>query len=654
MRIERVVLRNYRQFQKIMVSFHKRPDTDLNYIIGTNGTGKTNLLNALNWCLYGDEPHLSKDSQRLPLLNLRVVERTDIGQEREVAVEVWAKTFQGKPITFCRKSKFRKQDEREITHLGNVFEVMYEDDRGNTIIVTDDAAGMWVERFVPKSIREFFFFDGERLDNYFKEATRQNIRHAVFQISQLDLLENRVERKLQDIIDEITREAGRMSPKIKEARAKLKQDQGSFKELETRVGECLKQIEIAKNMINDYNDKLIDVPDVEDLENKKSSLEFEFNNTRELLLKKENEKNKILLEYGTILMLWDAIKKANEIIIEKRQNQEIPPPINKSYIDELLQNDICSVCGRQLDDDSRKQVQKLLSEVEHSSESNNRFVQMEYPLSEYIKMVTEYEDKVSMITRDISIHNKRLTSIENDKNQIDKQMAGYDKELIRNWYQERAKYENLRDENQQLFGRLELMLKNARDELEKSQKDLDNEIKKDKKVKHLYKKISFCERALKVAGTTRDKMMQETRDRIEAETKKYFFKLVWKKETFSNIIISDDYGISLIHTMGYDCLGSVSAGERELLALSFTLALHHASGFDAPIFIDTPVARISDVNRENFAKVLCEVSTLKQTVLFFTPDEYSFAISRYLDGRASGRYQLKLSEDERVAILEEL
>ena len=71
MRIERVVLRNYRQFRQAQVTFRKRPDTDLHFVVGTNGTGKTNLLNAINWCLYGDEPHLAKDSEGLPLMNLK-------------------------------------------------------------------------------------------------------------------------------------------------------------------------------------------------------------------------------------------------------------------------------------------------------------------------------------------------------------------------------------------------------------------------------------------------------------------------------------------------------------------------------------------------------------------------------------------------------
>ena len=41
------------------------------------------------------------------------------------------------------------------------------------------------------------------------------------------------------------------------------------------------------------------------------------------------------------------------------------------------------------------------------------------------------------------------------------------------------------------------------------------------------------------------------------------------------------------------------------------------------MFIDTPVGRLSDANRENFAKVLYEVSENKQIILAFTPSEFS-------------------------------
>jgi DNA sulfur modification protein DndD len=106
--------------------------------------------------------------------------------------------------------------------------------------------------------------------------------------------------------------------------------------------------------------------------------------------------------------------------------------------------------------------------------------------------------------------------------------------------------------------------------------------------------------------------------------------------------------------IGYECLGSISAAERELLALSFTLALHKVSGFDSPILIDTPVARVSDQNRENLGRVFSEVGRNRQIILLFTPAEFSEEISKILDRTASTRRILELSADERETKLEVL
>ena len=61
----------------------------------------------------------------------------------------------------------------------------------------------------------------------------------------------------------------------------------------------------------------------------------------------------------------------------------------------------------------------------------------------------------------------------------------------------------------------------------------------------------------------------------------------------------------------------VSAAERELLALSFTLALHKISGFDSPILIDTPVARVSD-DPEKTLQISFRSKQNKQIILLFT------------------------------------
>lgn len=654
MRVERIVLRNYRQFRQAAITFRKRPDTDLHFFIGRNGTGKTNLLNAINWCLYGDEPHLSKDSEQLPLINLKTVAGTDMGGDREVAVEVWAEDEQGASITFTRRANFRKHDDGQMAVLGTSFEVRFDDERGNTKRATDEDARTWVERFVPKGIREFFFFDGERLDSYFKDATGQKIRHAVFQISQIDLLEERIERKLREVFDDLGKEAGKTSPKIEDVRSRLEQAQESLDAIERDLRECDRQIAIARNKVAEYDDKLKDIPDVDDLEKQRQELDASFQETKNLLAAKQAEKKSLLLEYGNVLMLWPAIRKAAQVVEEKRRNQEIPPPVDKSFLEEVLRSETCSVCGRRLDPSSSKRVRELLQEMELSSEAAHRLMQMEAPFYQFRERRGKFGERVEAITREIQGYEKLLADITQRRNQIASKMAGFHKDQVREWYSKRELFEEARDQNLERRGDLLGRKQRKEDDVEELQKQLDVELKKDTKARGLARQIAFCDRALHVVRSTREAIMAETRERIERETKRQFFRLTWKQATFKDVQIREDYSIGLIHSMGYECLGSVSAGERELLALSFTLALHEASGFDSPILIDTPVARISDVNRENFAKVLSEVSTSKQILLLFTPDEHSKDISNILDGRANGKYSLGLTPDEYEAKVEVL
>jgi DNA sulfur modification protein DndD len=637
-----------------MFTFRSGTATDLHYVIGTNGTGKTNLLNAFNWCLYGDEPHLSKDSELLPLMNLKTIENIEVGKNGDVTVEIWAEAEECVSIIFKRCANYLKQDDRNMTHLDTKFEVMYVDEKENSNIVTDEEADVWVERFVPKGIREFFFFDGERLDNYFREATGQNIRHAVFQISQIDLLENCIERKLMDTVDDIRKEAGKTNAKIEEARTKLQQAQDRLIDINKRIEECEKQISISKTKIVEYDDKLKGIPDILNLEEERHQITANIEELKVLYREKEFEKENLLFECGNILRLWPAISKSIRIIEDMRSRQEIPPPIDKEFLEGVLMSKICGVCGIPLDEISSKNVQELLENVKITSENSKRLIQMEKPLARFSEKAKEFEDRMKSLTRDLKSYENNLNIFTQRKQQIDDQLSGYDEDLIREWYSERKKYEEIRDQNMSLLGGLRVMREQAEASVNVSQKELDNELQKDEKFRELRRKLSFCERSLDVVKKTREAIMIDTREKIEVETKKQFFRLIWKKETFGNIQIKPDYTISLIHSMGYECLGSVSAGERELLALSFTLALHQASGFDSPILIDTPVARISDVNRGNFAKVLCEVSMYKQILLLFTPDEFSTDISGYLGGRSSGRYKLKLLSDESEAKVEEL
>jgi len=168
----------------------------------------------------------------------------------------------------------------------------------------------------------------------------------------------------------------------------------------------------------------------------------------------------------------------------------------------------------------------------------------------------------------------------------------------------------------------------------------------------LKKSIDFGTKASGIARDAINFIMDNIRKQIQNGTERLFLELIWKKETFKDVIIDERYDIHVIHKLGYECLGTISAAERELLALAFILSLHRLSGFESPILIDTPVARVSDEQRENFAETFLGIDPNKQVILLFTPAEYSPEVSRCLNETSCTRRQLTLSPDEQEVKVE--
>lgn len=652
-RINRIKLLNYRQFRELEIYFDSTNEIDLNILIGRNGAGKTNLLNAINWCLYGEESLLSKESMRLPVLNLNTIKETGDGKDVDVLVEVQFKTENNKFFSFTRKEVYRVYKEQKKPKLQETgFEAITIDDKGNSEILNEEDSIFFVERFVPNAIRDFFFFDGERLDNYFKRATSQNIRHAIFVISQIEFLENRIERRLEDIITEFRRDAGKLNPKIEETRNLLEEKDEEKDMLNKEIDECEEQKSIAKEGMKECEEKLRGIPDLERLEKDRLQLKSSRKHYRRRLEEKIKAKQDILFDIGKDIMLWPVIKEAIEMINEKRKNREIPPAVDASLLEDILESDICSICDRKLTKESKEKVKNIMNDIKLSSEIAYQLNEMQNPLILLKEKTEKFKTKIKSINNEIKSYETELKKTEERISKIDKHFAGYDAEKIKVWAEQLKKFEKEFENKSQKLGSLIPKRNKLEEELQTLERKNREEIEKEKKTEKISKLMDFSRKALDVTRETKEAIMRETRIRIEEITKELFFQLIWKKQTFKDIKISENYEIDLIHSLGYSCLGSISAAERELLALSFTIALHKVSGFDSPIMIDTPVARVSDEHRENLGKIFSNISGEKQFILLFTPAEYSADISRHLDKVTNTRYRLKLSSDEREIKLE--
>ena len=131
---------------------------------------------------------------------------------------------------------------------------------------------------------------------------------------------------------------------------------------------------------------------------------------------------------------------------------------------------------------------------------------------------------------------------------------------------------------------------------------------------------------------------------MQKETFDFFNRLIWKKNAFSKVNILEDYSFQLLDQYGDQTLGSCSAAERALLALSFTIALQQTSGHDSLLYIDTPLGRVGEKNRVNFMDVLLEVAKSKQVILSFTPTEYDDNVRAQLNNQYSSYCELNYQD----------
>ena len=417
------------------------------------------------------------------------------------------------------------------------------------------------------------------------------------------------------------------------------------------IDELKHQITESNKVININSEYLRGQENVSEWETRYKKLQTtleELSNKKKVITK---ELNKFIRDYKIFLTFYPSVKATIEVINDKEKKGLLPPDIDKRLLENMLAIHKCLICDHDLADEGEKRVRNLIEQLQVSSATSHMFMGIKSDLERIISLTELYPVKKD----DLFKRSKKLETdtreTETQLDIVDRKLKSFsDKEKIILMHEERKQHTSLLETNLKKLGAVEANLSGLIIKLDKVDSDLKSSLSKQKECEHINGLIEFATRAQSISREIEEEMMKEVRERICSQTMSYFNKFIWKKDTYDRIILDEGYQLDLIHKEGYSCVGSCSAAERSLLALSFTLALHEVSGFNALLFIDTPVARVSDVNREKFAKVLMDVSREKQIIMTFAPSEYSDEIKHIFEPVASNTFKL-FTEDERVTEL---
>jgi len=652
-RITEVELENYRQYRGcVKVELLYDEERNINVIQGVNGSGKTNFLNAINWCLYDEEESIEKYSDRTqPIINDAEFDNLSVGESLVVKVAIKMVDKNDRLYVFERSMKVRKDQNRDPQYYDFNFNVFVQVGRDMELIGEPD---FLLNRILPKAIKNFFIFDGEKLDDFFKIENSSKIRDAIYDVSQLTLLDSGIVH-LDQTLSYMRSKIKGQTPKIDELKEKIKEIEKGLTSYQTIINEKQQELEEVKKQLREISNKLMssNIELIKELEKKRDDLNKRIADLETKIEENQNLAIKNIINMGPKILSLEAINYTLNEIKEKTQMGEIPPKIKDTFIDELLERKIC-ICGRDISEgEPRKNVENLKNEMALSVISSE-LIDLKYSLNSFMKEIKEFTNLQNN-------YRKNVITMEEERDQYRREIRNLEAMLqnvgtsdidINNLIIIRNQLEKKKSQLQE-----EILLKSYKSEeakklLEKYRRELTYELKKYEQYKNILKQLEMGEDAYDLLVNVRQNLINDIRNTIQEKTKEYFLKLIWKKDTYEKVMIDDSYNISVINKMGSECLGTLAAGERQVLALSFLAALREVSGFDAPVIIDTPLGRISKEPRENIAELLPSFLKGTQVTMLMTDEEYTDAVRSKLSRNVITEYELRYIEaDSRTEVV---
>lgn len=499
MRIKSISINNYRQYKNVILHFPNKNDNELYVFIGKNGTGKTNILNAINWCLYGEEPHLSQDSEGLPILNILAYQKAEEDTPVNVQVEIVIESDNGLPIRFIREEFFEIKN-KKILSRSQKFKVVKRDKSLNDKLLESDKARDCVERMLPKSIREYFFFDGERLDNYFK-TSGGIIKQAIMDISKINIL-FRMQDRIKNVTKGFNKEAAKVSEIIHDLQEKYEEETEKLNNFYYQLDVANNQYETAKKELQQISDELLRFPDVDQLESRKIQLDKEIDKNIKFLEEKKRKRTDLLYKQYIFINSYEAISKTIQIIQEMRRKGEIPPLTNKEKLEAIIQENFCDICGRRLDNDSKKWVETIIKKIPISSKTAIELSDLESPINRIFRDIEDYRDSIETLLKEINYYENHIEELDEELQTIRSKLDTYDIEKIRLLERQRENFEQIRDTQNQRIGEIQTLIKDKQNNVEYFEKQIEIEGKKNEKAKIFMHKVAFCNEANRILENT--------------------------------------------------------------------------------------------------------------------------------------------------------
>ena len=682
MKLIRAEFQNFRLLRDLRLTFATDIGRKLSVIRAENESGKTTILNALQWALYGDDALPGRRSDyRMHPIDWDVTN----GQRIPIRVSVDFET------TSVRHSPRHGPIERKQTHriIRSTYEMIRGEqwERGPTsvdLLLLTSAGGEPIEypearikEELPPELREVFFTDGDRALSYIEadvsaSTKRDRVQDAIESLLGLDVIEgvlgrvkktasavNRQVRKTvphQDVakaaerINELEEEKGNLEEQIRDSDKQFAAYDERYAAIEKQIEEALargnrddlnRQVEQIKASTKRVDEQIDDA-------HKSHAALF-----RSLALSRE---------------LMAPVIEASVAVLDELRDQGKIPNSTIPVLEERLNSDIC-ICGESIvghSDDAirrREHIKMLIEQSRRADELQSTITDLYYgsrPLQ--LQQVSadqmwgaQYE-KVFNRRDELEVERERLGQQQKALEAKIDQIPDNDIQGLR---QTRSQYRDQRDRFNAARSRCRTDLANVNQQLSGLEREYHRLLRQQGKGAEFMADLEVAQDIQTVLSRAYERLTTDELDKVSALMNSIFLEMIGSDPSQGAIIqsagITDRFDITVYGPNGraLNPDRDLNGASRRALTLAFILALTRVSEVEAPNVIDTPLGMMSGYVKASVLTTAIRESS--QLILFLTRSEIADC-EEILDAEAASvitltnpaHYPVMLANDPRV------
>lgn len=616
----RLTLRDWLVYEgEVSVNFGPPQDGHNIWVIyGLNGYGKTSLLRAIQWLFHGQMP----DRHIKSCFNHHAVRAGR--NELSVSAEF---TYHGRHYHLIRRAEASVNNGEVVGYPSVTVELAIDQE------VQQAGIADKIDQILPKECQQFFFFDGLEIEKYATDTHTDETREAietVLGIPEVRNLSNDLEKLSQDLERE---------------RDQLLRDQSAYKDLSEQKEEAKIELDAAKETLRNLKSQYDSLREqIDRLEERASTLERaqdEIAYLRDLRRRKEDLKERLDNYEAELQGYLKVVAQRLVLPLLKGHLDRLQTQVNKAertgerlahaeaqteFIRDLLNDTLC-VCGRELDKEARRFLEKRLEELEDQLVSSRR---LQERVGSYTVAVTEFKDLESRIRyierlADPDVIQRALLTkykLQIDREEVEQEIAMREEKLKGSKDADVGQVFTTLGEKKQNLADMEERIRSAEEEVKKAEKFLDerqdvlNEAARaidDKR--RVVDALQLTRDAHAVAREMVERLLRLRRDAIERHMTSVFQMVTNKKQEYDRIELAEDFAPCIVtHSGQMMKRNELSAGEKEVVAFSFIAGLNQSTQTNAPLVMDTPFGHL-DVSHRNglleaLPKLPCQVILL--------------------------------------------